>query len=285
MLGVHEMQLRAWERKDLIPVSEVYSFTELRALQTLVELSRGGLRAERIRLSMHAVRERLLLDPLTEAKLFLQGARRIGVRAEGLVLDPVTGQYLLDFDSPSMQALPAKNTRIAEAERTQRHRREAEHWFQRGLQAEQAGSNDRLIEESYRKCLEFDPKFSSALVNLGTLCFNRGRHAEAETCYKQAVESDPNYALAHFNLANLHDERGEPDQALAHYVKALELNPDYGDAHYNVALLYQTRTEFLKALTHWKKYLKLDPGSSWAAIARREMARLRQLTIHEGSRA
>ena len=284
MLGVHEMQLRAWERKDLIPVSEVYSFTELRALRTLVELRRGGLRAERIRLSVHAVKLALpLRDPLTEAKLFLQGGRRIGVRAEGLVFDSVSGQYLLDFESSAVQAWPGN--RLAEVERHQRRRSEAEHWFQRGLQAEQAGSNDRLIEECYRKCLEFDSLFSSALVNLGTLHFNRGRYTEAEKCYRQAVENDPKYALAHFNLANLHDERGDAAQALAHYVRALELNPDYGDAHYNVALLYQARREYLKALTHWKKYLKLDPGSSWAAIARREMLRLRELTIHEGSRA
>lgn len=284
MLGVHEMQLRAWERKDLIPVSDVYSFTDLRALQTLVELRRGGMRAERIRLSVNAAKLALpMRDPLTEAKFFLQNARRIGVRAEGLVLDPVSGQYLLDFDSSQVQALPSKG-RLAEAERNQR-RSEAEHWFQRGLQAEQAGSNDRMIEECYRKCLDFDPLFSSALVNLGTLYFNRGRHDEAEKCYRQAVENDPKYALAHFNLANLHDERGEPDHALTHYLRAIELNPDYGDAHYNVALLYQGRSEYLKALTHWKKYLKLDPGSSWSTIARREMTRLRELTIHEGNRA
>ena len=284
MLGVHEMQLRAWERQDLIPVSEVYSFTELRALRTLIDLRRSGLRAERIRATVDATRERLTVrDPLTEAKLFFQGGRRIGVRAEGLVLDPVSGQYLLDFESTEVQALPSRSPHLVEAERKQRGV-EAERWFQQGLQAEQAGESDRRIEECYRECLKVDPRFSSALVNLGTLHFNRGRHAEAEKCYRQAVENDPRYALAHFNLANLHDERGEADLALAHYLKAIELNPEYGDAHYNVALLYQGRNEYLQALTHWKKYLKLDSGSSWATIARREMNRIRQVTVLEGSR-
>jgi tetratricopeptide (TPR) repeat protein len=284
MLGVHEMQLRAWERQDLIPVSEVYSFTELRALRTLVDLRRSGLRAERIRATIDATKERLMVrDPLTEAKLFLQGGKRIGVRAEGLVLDPFSGQYLLDFESALVQSLPPRSPHLVEAERKQR-RGEAERWFQQGLQAEQAGQSDRRIEECYRECLKIDPTFSSALVNLGTLHFNRGRHAEAEQCYKQAVENDPRYALAHFNLANLHDERGEVDQALTHYLKALEFNPDYGDAHYNIALLYQGRTEYLQALTHWKKYLKLDPGSSWAAIAKREMTRIRDITVLPGSR-
>lgn len=284
MLGVHEMQLRAWERQDLIPVSEVYSFTELRALRTLVELRRSGLRAQRIRATVDATRERLTVrDPLTEAKLFFQGGRRIGVRAEGLVLDPVSGQYLLDFEPAEVQALPQRRPHVVEAERKQR-RAEAERWFQHGLQAEQANESDRRIEECYRECLKIDPKFSSALVNLGTLYFNRGRHDEAEQCYRQAVENDPRYALAHFNLANLHDERGEVEVALEHYLKALEINADYGDAHYNIALLYQGRSEYLQALTHWRKYLKLDPGSSWATIARREMTRIRAVTVLPGSR-
>jgi len=290
MLGVHEQQLRAWERLHLIAEADVYSFTQLRALQTLVELRRGGLRPERIRLSMNAAKERLpLQDPLTEAKVFLQGRRRIGVRTEGLVLDPVSGQYLLDFEATptgvrQVHAIPTKNSRQAEMDQQRRRRREAEDWFQKGLQAEQSGAPEKSIEDFYKKCLDVDPLFSSALVNLGTLHFNRGRHADAEQCYRRAVENDPKYALAHFNLANLHDERGEHDAALGHYLQAIELNPDYGDAHYNVALLYQTRSEYLKAITHWKRYLKLDPGSSWAVIARREMARLREITILEGSR-
>jgi len=36
---------------------------------------------------------------------------------------------------------------------------------------------------------------------------------------------------------------------------------------------------------HWKLYLKLDPGSSWAVIARRELAKLKESTVLHGPRA
>ena len=99
LLGVHEMQLRSWERQRLIPVTEVYSFTEMSALRTLVELRKQGLRPERIRLSLTAAREKMSgADPLTQARVFLHASGRIGVKTEGRSLDPMRDQYLLDFE-------------------------------------------------------------------------------------------------------------------------------------------------------------------------------------------
>jgi tetratricopeptide (TPR) repeat protein len=90
--------------------------------------------------------------------------------------------------------------------------------------------------------------------------------------------------LAHFDLANLYDERGERARALAHYEAALRISPNYADAHYNLALLYQGSNQPMKAVRHWTAYLKLDPSSHWSAIARRELAKLRETTILPGMR-
>jgi tetratricopeptide (TPR) repeat protein len=95
---------------------------------------------------------------------------------------------------------------------------------------------------------------------------------------------DPNYALAHFNLGNLFDEKGDRTKALGHYTKALQIHPTYADAHYNVALLYQSLGKTMEAVRHWKAYLKIDPNSSWAAIAKRELGKLRDSTIVRGNR-
>jgi tetratricopeptide (TPR) repeat protein len=117
---------------------------------------------------------------------------------------------------------------------------------------------------------------------LGTVHFHAREWHEAERNYRKAIQVDPNYALAHFNLGNLYDERGEREQALTHYLAALRIHAGYADAHYNVALLYQSMGQPLKAVRHWKLYLKLDGNSSWAAIARRELARLKASTIVPG---
>jgi hypothetical protein len=38
----------------------------------------------------------------------------------------------------------------------------------------------------------------------------------------------------------------------------------------------------MKAVRHWQAYLKLDPNSSWAAIARRELEKIKSATILRG---
>ena len=38
----------------------------------------------------------------------------------------------------------------------------------------------------------------------------------------------------------------------------------------------------LKAVRHWKAYLTMDPGSAWAAIARRELAKIKEAAILRG---
>jgi tetratricopeptide (TPR) repeat protein len=98
------------------------------------------------------------------------------------------------------------------------------------------------------------------------------------------LEADPQYALAHFNLGNLFDEKCDRAQAILHYSLALRLDPGYSDAHYNLALLYQSSGEVMRAVRHWKSYLRMDPSSSWAAVARQELDKLRRATVIEGAK-
>ena len=126
-----------------------------------------------------------------------------------------------------------------------------------------------------------NPAAAGALVNLGTIAYRLLRFAEAEEYYKEAIAADPQYPLAQFNLGNLYDERGRTPEAFHHYRRALELNPNYADAHFNLALLCERAGEPLKAVYHWKAYLKLDKSGQWAEIARRQLDRLRQLTVVE----
>jgi tetratricopeptide (TPR) repeat protein len=148
---------------------------------------------------------------------------------------------------------------------------------------EQTGAPAPQVIDAYQKALELDPNSAGALVNLGTLYYNARNWGQAERHYKKAVEVDSEYALAHFDLANLYDERGDRIHALEHYLAALQISPNYADAHYNVALLYQGENQPMKAVRHWMEYLKLDPTSEWANIARRELAKLRERTVLQGS--
>jgi tetratricopeptide (TPR) repeat protein len=165
-----------------------------------------------------------------------------------------------------------------------RQKLEADQWFERGLELEQTGAPFEQIIEAYQKAAELDPQSAGAYVNLGTVFFNGHAWADAENQYKRALEIDPEYALAHFNLGNLYDEQGASANALHHYHAALKIYPAYADVHYNLALLHQGLRDVLNAMRHWRAYLKLDSASTWAQIARRELAKLEAKTVLTGSR-
>src|SRR5581483_3413106 len=184
-------------------------------------------------------------------------------------------QLLLDFDRAEIEKLLTFPPESKASKSDAGKRRQAEHWFEKGLELEQRGAPLAESVQAYERAVELDPTSAGALVNLGTVYFNARALRDAERNYRTALEADPQYALAHFNLGNLFDEKGERSKALSHYLEALAINPSYADAHYNVALLYQATGETMKAVRHWKAYLKIDPGSSWATIARRELSKLR----------
>lgn len=282
LLHVSEKQLKSWEQQKLIRPASAYGFRELLALRTLIKLRHSRVPPQQIRRAIQALIKKLrgVEDPLTELKLYADG-KKIRVELEGHAMEAESGQLLLDFDPSELSRLlefrPKENPR---AEREQRQA--AEHWFQRGLDLEATGAPAPQVIEAYEKAIELDPNSAGALVNLGTVYFNARNFTMAERYYRKATETDPEYALAHFDLANLYDERGDRERALEQYLAALQFSPNYADAHYNIALLYQGAHQSMKAVQHWMAYLKLDPSSEWAAIARRELDKLRAAAVVRG---
>jgi len=284
-LGVSDRQLRSWEKQNFVSSTGSFTFSDILALRTLMGLRENKIPTAQIRKAIDAIRTRLraINNPLTELKIYSQG-KKIQVQFEGQKMEPISGQLLLDFDQAEIVKLlsfPGKTSPETPGVK-QKSRREAEHWFEKGLELEQSGAPIDQVVDAYQKAADIDPASAGALVNLGTVYFNALDLREAERHYRRALEVDPEYALAHFNLGNLFDERGDRSVALSHYQAALRIHPNYADAHYNVALLYQSTGQALKAVRHWKQYLKLDPNSSWAAIARRELAKLKESTIVRG---
>lgn len=287
LLSVSERQLQSWEKQGLVLKTSTYGFPDLIALRTLASLKASGVRPERVRQVLSALRSKLknVSDPLRELKVYSDG-HRIGVQVAGQRMEPITGQLLFDFDAESLKKLLAFSSKGDEdAKAGQAQRRQAEDWFLQGLELEQTGAPIERAVEAYKQAVAEDPGSTGALVNLGTIYFKKHVWKDAEKYYRKAIEADDTYALAHFNLGNLHDERGNYEKALEHYLRAVKLDPSYADAHYNLALLSQTMGQAMKALHHWQIYLKLDPGSQWSAIARREMETLRKSALVVTGRA
>lgn len=285
---VSERQLRRWEKQELVPTLHEYGFTDLIALRSLEKLRQNRVPAVRIRGAVRALRNRLhgVTDPLKELKIFCEG-RRVAVLVDGQKMEPMSGQLLLDFDAEELRGLlafPGGRQSETDKQQTAARKREAEKWFEKGLDLEQTGAPPEEIMSAYRRAIDLDPGSAGALVNLGTVHYHLRKWADAERCYKEALTVDPSYALAHFNLGNLFDETGDRECAMLHYSSAIRVNPQYADAHYNLALLCQSHGDLLKAVRHWHAYLKLDGSSNWAAIARRELDKLRRAAVVPGAR-
>jgi tetratricopeptide (TPR) repeat protein len=282
MIAVSDRQLRAWQKQGLVPLAEVFGFSDLLALKTLKKLRDLRIAPAKIRLAMASLR-RMVKDvdqPLSQLRITVEG-RRLAVHVSGDKMEPITGQLLFDFDAKDIEKLrsfPGKRESaesVAGKEQAGKEQ-QAEFWFQRGLALEEAGAPVAEAAEAYRKAIELNPRASGALVNLGTISFRMRKLAEAEAYYLRAVEADPDYPLAHFNLGNLFDEQGRVEDARGYYLAAIRLNPRYADAHFNLALLCERNNEILRAIGCWQTYLKLDSTSTWARAARKQLEKLKR---------
>lgn len=261
LLGLEARQLRRWQRWSLFPRRRRYGWAELVRARALRQLDTACHRPRRMRDSLRAGCEHLpeLTDPLAEASWFVN-AGRVRVRHGGVCMDALTGQLTLPFAAPPPAARPAESAQP-----------DAEEWFTLGLSLEGDPAAREQAAAAYQRCLELDPGFASAHINLGTLYYHDRNFAAAERSYRAAIALDPAYALAHFNLGNVLDETGHLEAAIAAYLEAVRLAPTYADAHYNLALAFQRHGERRRAVPHWRQYLGLDRQSPWATHARTQL--------------
>jgi tetratricopeptide (TPR) repeat protein len=263
ILRVTARQLAAWEKAGLIAVSESYSFFELLQLRKLRELSARRVRPGKIRESLEAMQRAVagMENPLLESGTFVAG-KRLAFRHQGTAVEPVAGQFVMDFAPRAVVAAKVKPMRAAET---------AAEWFVKGIALEEDPASQPEAIAAYTKTLELDPNHAAGHINLGTLYYNRQEYAKAEKHYRQAVEADPRYALAYFDLGNVLDETGRLQEAIHAYKQAIQLAPTYADAHYNLALAYEKLKYPRKALAHWRAYLRLDTSGPWAVHAQNQI--------------
>ncbi len=230
-----------------------------------------------IRQSLDAMRKQAagVEKPLLEAGAWSTKKHRVAFRHEGKLLEPIAGQFLMDF---SEREKVVTSTPVPRTEPSPREN-EVASWFARGIALEENPSTQTEAMAAYHKVLDLDPTHAAAHINLGTLYYNRQDFALAESHYRHAIESDPRYALAYFDLGNVLDETGRVHEAIQTYKTALQLAPTYADAHYNLALAYEKTRDPRKALKHWQAYTKLDTSGPWAVHARGQIKRILQADV------
>jgi tetratricopeptide (TPR) repeat protein len=274
ILHLTPRQLANWERAGLIAACPNYSFSDLLKIKKVRDLCAMRVRPTVIRESLEAMQKQAagMENPLVEASALSTAKHRIAFRHDGKLLEPIAGQFLMDFSTTEKVVT---STPIPEPEIPQREN-EAAVWFARGVALEENPATQTQALAAYQKVLDFQPDHAAAHINLGTLYYNRQDFALAEKHYRSALAADPRYALAYFDLGNVLDETGRVQEAIETYKMAVQLAPTYADAHYNLALAHEKLREPRKALKHWQAYVKLDTTGPWSVHARNQIQRILQ---------
>jgi tetratricopeptide (TPR) repeat protein len=268
LLHISARQLAAWQRAELVPVCETFSWNDLLQVKKVRDLLARRVRPAAIRQSLQAMQKQVagMENPLLEAGTYNVGSRVV-FRHEGHSVEPIAGQFLMDFSPLGTVVSTDKVKPIAKLET-------ASQLFAHGVRLEEHPSTHDEAIRTYLQVLELQPNHAPAHINLGTLYYNRQDFPASERHYRDAVAADPSYALAYFDLGNVLDETGRVNEAVTAYKTATRLAPTYADAHYNLALAYERLRQPRKALPHWKIYLKLDTSGPWAVHARNQIARI-----------
>lgn len=267
ILDITEKQLNYWERLRLVSPrksggEKFYDFRDLISLRTAKQLIENGVSANRLRRSLTALNQQLseIQAPLNELRILSDG-RDVIVERDGARLEPISGQFVLNFDTRELSA----KVRVMP-------RRKAEDWFTLALQYEADPDSRSAAIEAYQRVLEIHPQHVDALINLGMLSYEEGHLEKALQCFQQAVELDNENSIAHFNLGSVLEELGQLEPSRQHLRLAVRLAPQYADAHYNLAFVCDRLGSYTEARQHWQQYVNLDPTSPWCSYARQRLA-------------
>ena len=283
ILRVTTRQLAAWEKAGLLASAESYTFFDLLQVKKVRDLCARNVRPVEIRQSVTAMRQQAagMENPLLEASAFISGRHRVAFRHDGMLLEPIAGQFMFDFagnekvvTSVPVARAAAASAPAAVATADEQVSNDVAELFSRGVGLEEDPRNQMQAIAVYERVLDLDPMHAAAHINLGTLYYNRQDYTAAEDHYRKAIQIDPRYALAYFDLGNVLDETGRVGDAIQTYLTALQLAPTYADAHYNLALAYEKMKEPRKALKHWQAYVKLDATGPWSVHARTQIKRI-----------
>src|ERR1700689_564025 len=135
---VTERQLRSWEKQGLVEPQENFGFSDLLALKTLKRLRKLHITPKQIQRAITSLKARLedIDHPLAQLRITAEG-RKITVHVAGNMMEPISGQLLLDFDAKEIEKLRSFPVQTADpvksAADSNSREKLAEHWFQRGL--------------------------------------------------------------------------------------------------------------------------------------------------------
>jgi DNA-binding transcriptional MerR regulator len=235
-----------------------FSFQDLIVLRAARALIQAKVSRRRIRRSLEDLRKHLPETmPLSGLSICAVGDRVV-VRDGNSQYQVDSGQYVLGLDVTVEDGV----LRVVEKEFGTRDDdaaappRNAEDWFDDGLDFEENGDIDQAIE-AYQQTVVLDAQNVAAWINWGRLLHDRGNKREAEAVYRRALEQCGPDSVLMFNLGVLLEDLGRTQAALEAYQAAVGEDPALADGHYNLARLYESLGQPQHAIRHLGQYRRL----------------------------
>ena len=294
LLNLPVGMIRRWERLGLIqPVRQVhrlpyFDLQEVNNAQRLSELLESGASAEDIERALTKLGNVLRDTERSIAQLnILVQNNRIVLRDEAGLLNPATGQRLLDFDpenptdndsSTAESVLPISLQ--PESADNEQLEWPAQRWFE---EACCLADEDHLLPaiEAFRLCLiairkdagstTESPHAAEVNFHLADTLYRSGNTSAAVERYYCAIECDSNYLEAWTQLGCILLELNDRPSAINAFRIALDVHPEYADAHWHLAnALFESGFKS-EAITHWQHYLTFDQNGPWADRAQQHL--------------
>lgn len=260
-VGLPESTIRGCVRAGFVTPDETrvpmkLSFRDLRVLQAVKELTRGGIPLRRVRRQLAALVQRLPAEgSLAELSLAAHGGHVV-VRERGGAWHADTGQMVLDFpgDERWGQVHPIPLRREAAGPEPV-DGLTADDWFERAVTLEEVDTEAAV--GAYERALRLRRDSGEIWVNLGRLHAEASRTTEAARCFREALALDPADATAIYNLGVVAQDEGRDREAIELYRRALRIDPALAEAHYNLATLFDRSGDTRAAIRHINEYRKL----------------------------
>lgn len=124
------------------------------------------------------------------------------------------------------------------------------------------GDKDKA-DETYRKAIREDSKFTRAHVDYGKFLYEQKKYKEAADQFKKASEDDfyENRAFIYHNLAVCLNAQNKTQEAIAAFDRATSLDPKFAEPHLELAQYFYDNKQFPEAKKHLDTYMALNRES------------------------
>ena len=318
LLDVPVRMIRRWARLGLIrPVRRVcrlpyFDYREVASARRLAALLDEGVAPATLERSLTELSHAIAGTDRSLAQLnLLVQDERVLLRDDRGVLNPRTGQRLLDFDNAEPLAVFSPREDRDDDEAAEEHpvslpfssaqqQREdrrmkdwnAEEWFHEACRLTEEAEFEAAInafrnsmsllaseQASVRtpvdhpeERLTLFPDPADVNFHLADALYRAGKIEAAVERYYCAIESAPDFIEAWTQLGCLQSELGQTEAAEQSLITAISIHPANPDALLHYAQLLDQSGRDDEAVNYWQQYLKYDARGPWSDHARNRIA-------------